>query len=309
MSVIHRLAAGFAFSCLMAACEQAPAGSSAAPVPAKYVVVSGNAQTGAAGEKLPNPLVVRVVDANGNPVPGIVVNFRVLRGRNGEVFAGAAITDAQGLAAERWTLGTLAGDTQRVEVRSVTSAGQEQVHAVFTANAVPGVPVRFEMVPSYTFTALGDTVTFRAFAYDRFHNQSNVELTWYEKRRDTTVVKVHANGFAESRANGVRDVIVRAPSGLQDTLKAYVAQVPVSIELSPDSVIMKAGTTRQLTATLRDRNGYPVAGNVVWRSTDASRVTVTSAGVVTAYSPGTAHIYVAKSGITERDYTLVTVVP
>jgi hypothetical protein len=309
MSILRTHAAGFVLSCLVAACGEAPAESSAARVPARYVVVSGNAQTGAAGEKLPSPLVVRVVDANGHPVPGIVVNFRVVRGRNGEVFAGAAITDAQGLAAERWTLGTVAGDTQKVEVRSVTSAGQEQVHAVFVADAVPGTPVTMNVFVHSPFTALGDTATFRAVAYDRFNNRSNVEFTWYEKRRDTTVVKVHPNGFTEARANGVRDVIVRAASGLQDTAKVYVAQVPTSLELSPDSVVMKAGTTRQLTATLRDRNGYLVTGNVVWRSSDPSRATVSTAGVVTAVSPGTAYVQVTKSGMTDRDHALVTVVP
>jgi hypothetical protein len=313
MSIVRTLAAGFALSCLVAACEEAPAAISAAPVPASYVIVSGNAQTGAAGEKLPNPLVLRVVDANGNPVPGTIVNFRVVRGRNGEVFAGAAITDAQGLAADRWTLGTLSGDSQKVEVRSVTSTGQEQVHAVFVANAVPGAPsyVRASIGSVHAFSALRDTITFTAQAFDRFHNLTNAELSWFEKRRDTTVVNVLSNGFTEARANGIRDVIVRVGGlpGVQDTVKVYVAQVAASLEVSPDSVIMKAGTTRQLTATLRDRNGYLMTGSVVWRSSDLSKATVSSAGLVTAFSPGTAHIRVAKSGMTGTDETLVTVVP
>lgn len=108
--------------------------------PAAVQVVSGDAQQGVVGQELPQPLVVKVVDAGGRPVGGHVVNFRVTSG-GGSVFGGASSTNAQGIAQERWTIGTAAGAPQRLEVRAVDSnTGQAIVFGTFNATALPGSP-------------------------------------------------------------------------------------------------------------------------------------------------------------------------
>ncbi|HEV7586996.1 MAG TPA: Ig-like domain-containing protein [Longimicrobium sp.] len=111
-------------------------GSKAGPA-AHVDVVSGNAQSGPAGTELPQPVVVKVTDAQGRPVQGQVVSF-VVTGGGGHVFAGSGATDGQGLAQERWTLGTAAGP-QTLEARTVVG-GQPLSAAVFTATAVAGAP-------------------------------------------------------------------------------------------------------------------------------------------------------------------------
>ena len=88
--------------------------------PAELSVISGDAQSGTVGLELSQPLVVKAVDASGRAVQGQVVNFRVTAG-GGSVFAGSANTNAEGIAQERWTLGTTAGDDQTVEARAVDS--------------------------------------------------------------------------------------------------------------------------------------------------------------------------------------------
>ena len=57
-----------------------------------------------------------MLDDDGESVHGQVVNFRVTAGR-GSVFAGVAVTDADGYARERWTLGTVAGESLRLRSR------------------------------------------------------------------------------------------------------------------------------------------------------------------------------------------------
>ena len=76
------------------------------PGPAsKMAVFSGDAQQGAPGSTLPNPLSVRVVDAGGNPKPGVAVTFAVTSG-GGSLSSTAATTDANGVATSgSWTLG------------------------------------------------------------------------------------------------------------------------------------------------------------------------------------------------------------
>lgn len=112
-------------------------GSDPPRTPATLDVVSGDLQTATAGTQLPQPLVVEVLDAGGNPVRGQVVNWVVTAG-GGSVFAGTAVTDANGRAQERWTLGTVAGDTQRVEARAVGSSGEAIVFGEFRAVASAG---------------------------------------------------------------------------------------------------------------------------------------------------------------------------
>ncbi len=92
--------------------------------------VSGNLQTGPAGEPLPSPLVVRASDRLGQPATGVPVAFRVLEG-DGSVSAAEVATDANGRASVVWTLGTVAGETQ-----SLRSSLAYRV----------GVGVRFEAV-------------------------------------------------------------------------------------------------------------------------------------------------------------------
>src|SRR5687768_13882068 len=64
--------------------------------------LAGEDQSGVVGKELAEPLRVRAVDANGNPIAGQVLNFRVVSG-GGSVFAGAASTNSDGVAQERWT--------------------------------------------------------------------------------------------------------------------------------------------------------------------------------------------------------------
>jgi hypothetical protein len=71
------------------------------------VVVSGDAQRGAAGAPLAKPLVVRVVDATGNGVADAELQ---LSPSDGAVPDTSIHTDSNGVARIRWTLGHAAGD-------------------------------------------------------------------------------------------------------------------------------------------------------------------------------------------------------
>lgn len=118
---------------------------------ADMLVVSGAAQTGTVGQELANALVVRGVDANGDPMRGQIVNFHVTSG-GGSVFAGAAITDADGLARERWTLGTVAGaqslEAQATDPTSHLTVGPITVEATAVAGPAASVSADDGLPPS-----------------------------------------------------------------------------------------------------------------------------------------------------------------
>lgn len=122
---------------VVAACADQPALVEAGP-PASLVIVAGDSQSVPAGTEAPQALTVRVTDSAGNPVKGQLVVFRVTAG-GGSMYAGASITDAGGIARDRWTVGGALGNTQTVEARAVDNAtGQRQLFGTFRARVLPG---------------------------------------------------------------------------------------------------------------------------------------------------------------------------
>ena len=107
---------------------------------ARIRIVSGNLQSGVIGTPLPQPLVVELLDAAGQPVAGKPVFFR-LAGNDGALDGGrrrlAIVSDAGGRAQCHFTLGGRAGiANQVVEASAAGFAGP----AVFAASAQPGAP-------------------------------------------------------------------------------------------------------------------------------------------------------------------------
>ncbi len=109
--------------------EVATAGNAAA-----IAVASGSGQSDTVRHALKAPLVVRVSDALGNPVPGVAVNWAKAAG-GGTLGAATSTTGADGLASVGYTLGSTAG----TETVSASAAGVTAT-ASFTMTAVPAAP-------------------------------------------------------------------------------------------------------------------------------------------------------------------------
>ncbi len=84
-----------------------------AGAPATARIVSGDGQTGQVGAELKKPIVIRVADAVGNPVPGAAL---IVRPVTGSVADTIVASDSAGRAGVRWTLGRVAG-AQRIMLR------------------------------------------------------------------------------------------------------------------------------------------------------------------------------------------------
>ena len=111
-------AALFALFLGLAACDGdgAPSAPASGTAPSSLRVLAGDGQQGVAGAELPDELAVGAVDAGGNALPGMAVQFVVVSG-GGRVTPQTATSDARGLARVRWTLGTVAADSQVLEAR------------------------------------------------------------------------------------------------------------------------------------------------------------------------------------------------
>lgn len=113
---------------------------------AQLLIVAGEQQTGIVGQELAAAVQVKVVDDQGQPVRGQLVNFRVTSG-GGSVFAGSSISGADGIVRERWTLGTSTQVAQVLEARAVdNTTGAPLIFATLTATPLPDVPAELQVV-------------------------------------------------------------------------------------------------------------------------------------------------------------------
>jgi hypothetical protein len=100
------------------------------PDAAAVEMAGGNGQVAPVSAALPEPLVVEVVDANGDPVPGVTVQWTVQGG--GDVSPASATTGSDGKSSATRTHGATAGQ----QLTLATVAGLEPV--TFSSTATDG---------------------------------------------------------------------------------------------------------------------------------------------------------------------------
>jgi len=102
------------------------------PVASTLAVVAGsNNQVGIAGQPLPVPITVHVLDQNGNSIAGAVVSWTII-GASGSVSSPTSTTNASGDASVIWTLGTVTGTD------SLTASLANGTSVLITATATAG---------------------------------------------------------------------------------------------------------------------------------------------------------------------------
>ena len=105
--------------------------------PIAVEALSGDGQSAVPGEELPQPIVVKVTDADGRPLPDVSVSFTLGPDADGgEITPDTALTNEDGEASAQWVLGAGLGE-QQVHAE-VVGAGLNRVN--FTATAVEDVP-------------------------------------------------------------------------------------------------------------------------------------------------------------------------
>jgi len=138
------------------------------PLSQRVGFYSGIGQQATVGQPLTYPIVIQVLKADGTADTGVPVAFRAIS--RGSTYSPAdTITNSQGQASTRWTLGTVAG----VESTAVLVRGLPPV--VITATATPGAPVRVTIAPTAVpvLGVIGDTSYVTAQGWDQYGNRTN----------------------------------------------------------------------------------------------------------------------------------------
>ena len=118
--------------------------------PARIEAISGSNQAGAVGSLLAEPLVVRVLDSDDQPVADRRVAFLLDNNADGGTLEPDTVTtDADGRASSRWALGNAEG-TQQARAQVV---GIDVLNVAFSATAGEGVADQLELVSGDAQTA------------------------------------------------------------------------------------------------------------------------------------------------------------
>jgi alpha-tubulin suppressor-like RCC1 family protein len=267
--------------------------------PPQGAIVSGDLQQDTVGDELPGALVVRVTDQDGDPIAGQAVTFTVTAG-GGTLFAATAQTSAAGEASNRWTLGTVAGDTQRVEARIVDpESGQPVVLGVFRAVGLPDAPATITARPPATRTgsagqALADSL--EAQVKDQHGNGvPGTTVVWLVTAGGGTLspgtTTTGANGITRAQWTLGRQIGTQqtAEASLSPAVRAQFAAtagVPVGAVLVKVSGDGQSGTVgsalaQPVVVELRTSLGEPIAGGAVSFTPAAGSGTATPPVVTT----------------------------
>ncbi len=123
---------GCAAAALAAACS-GDGGGTTPRTPGAITAVSGDAQTDTVASTLPAPLVVKVTDQSGAPLPGVSVTWTAAAG-SGTFDSTTTHTDASGQSKATWILGVSPG----AQIATATVTGLPAV--TFHATARVGSP-------------------------------------------------------------------------------------------------------------------------------------------------------------------------
>jgi trimeric autotransporter adhesin len=155
---------------------------------------------------------------------------------------------------------------------------------------------------------IGATTTATATAKDASGNLlTGRVMSW--SSNNSGVATVSATGVVVAVSAGTAG-ITAASEGRSGTATVTVIVPPVaSVTVSLASSTITVGSATQATATTKDANGQVLTGRAVsWSSDNTSVATVSTAGVVTAVSAGTAGITAASEG-RSGTATVTVVVP
>lgn len=236
------------------------------PVPTSMTLTAGAAQRAPAGQRLPNAVAVQVVSRSGRPVAGVEVRFDPSPAM-GEVEPVFATTDSVGIAASRWTLGSVPGRQRlAVGVAGIDSA------LIVTAEADP--------TPKNTRIALqGDSLAAEAGTMLAQAVLIQVTDTTGVVLADVPVAWAALDGGAFSQASARTDSMGMAQARWQLGPKAGRQRAKVQVgnprSLPPFDVTARAvpGAAAALQLVSGDQQrgivGSPLAKSIVLRVTDS----------------------------------------
>ncbi|MGL6614234.1 Ig-like domain-containing protein [Aeromonas caviae] len=120
---------------------------------------------------------------------------------------------------------------------------------------------------------------------------------------DITTATVSTTGLLTGRVAGTTEVTASQNGITSNTVQVTVTDaVLAAIQITPPSVSLAKGQTRQLTATATysDNTTADISSSVAWLPVDITTATVSTTGLLTGMAQGTTEVTASQNGITSN---------
>jgi hypothetical protein len=218
------------------------------------------AWAGAPGEPLAHPIRIRVVDVQGQPIPGASLNWSV-QGRGAAVVSASTATDMNGEGTGEWVLGTNAKELQvlRVSVQTVSSQGQLVIQAKSHPHVVSRVTIPID---SATPLRVGDSITLPVKAVDPYGNYFPAPAPVVTVE-DSAIASLSSDRLVGGPSRG-RTVVHAISEGVEVSVPLRVTQYVTAIIPGVDTVrVSSVGVTLSVPYAVRDDRDRPVTDTAV----------------------------------------------
>jgi len=285
------------------------------PVPAALVAVDASPRSATVGNAIAPPLAIKVLDADGDPIPGVTVTFTVpSSGPSATVSPNPATTNADGIAEVTTTANTIAGSYQIIgNVSGVATP------IVWDMTNQPGPTAGFGGISGNAQTAVVATpfaAPMGVQAVDAFGNPvPGVAVTYTAPDSgasagfpdaNTTTITTGPDGRADAApvANtiaGSYQIIATAdgasPQAFDMTNHAGPAAAVGPAGGSGQGAVVLNPFPQPLSAFVGDAYGNPVGGVSVTFVAPSSGASATGVGTVSTGSDGLARITPTANGV------------
>jgi len=214
---------------------------------------------------------------------------------NGNVLTGRAMTWSSSdptVATVSATGGVVGLSTGTASITAASEGRSGSATVTVTVAPVASVSVSF----GSSTIDVGATTQATATLYDANGNVLTGRAINFSSD-NTSVATVSTSGLVRGVSAGSANITATS-EGRNGSATVTVISVPTaSVTVSLTSSTIAVGSTTQATATARDANGNVLIGKAMtWSSDNTSVATVSTAGVVTGVSTGTANITAASEG-------------
>ena len=240
-------------------------------------------------------------------VGGTVQLTAIARNTSGQVLGGRVVSwasSAPGIASIS-SSGFVTGIALGTASMIATIDGKQGSTLVSVRQPVASVTV----TPSTSSITAGQTVPLTAILRDASNNVLTGRVVAWSSS-NIAIATVSTSGVVTGVGGG--SVTITASSeGKTGTATVTVTPKPVAtVTVAPTTATVTVGATTTLVATARDADGAVVPGaSITWTTSNSARATVSSGGVVTGVSEGTATITATSNGKTGTATITVAAAP
>ena len=282
---------------VVSACEDP-----AAPEPTLIEAFAGANQSGEVGATLPQPVIVRLLDAKGFPVRGVRVTWTVAQ-NSGALIRFDSVTDRSGNASATWLLGNATGQ------HSVTAQVTGLAPVTFTANAQAGAAALITLArDSVAARNVGDTIRIAPTVTDRYGNPLADQSVAFTSG-NTNIATVNNAGLVTIRGRGATTITLQRGT-VTAQFRVRVVEI-ARVVITPNGIAFASlNQTQQLTARAEDAAGVPFTGtNTTWTVANSNVAAVSSTGLVRAVGNGATQVTANVDGANASVIVQVAQVP